>query len=45
MKQIHILYLHAPDRATPFADTLKAIDEAYREGSFKKVRNIFDEIS
>ena len=38
VKQIHILYLHAPDRATPFADTLKAIDEAYREGSFQKVR-------
>ena len=40
VKQIHILYLHAPDRATPFADTLKAIDEAYREGSFQKVRKI-----
>jgi aflatoxin B1 aldehyde reductase len=37
VKQIHILYLHAPDRATPFADTLQAIDEAYREGSFQKV--------
>jgi aflatoxin B1 aldehyde reductase len=37
VKQIHVLYLHAPDRATPFAVTLKAIDEAYREGAFKKV--------
>ena len=41
VKQIHILYLHVPDRTTPFADTLKAIDEAYREGSFKKVTNNF----
>ena len=37
VKQINILYLHAPERTTPFADTLKAIDEAYREGAFKKV--------
>ena len=40
VKQIHILYLHAPDRTVPFADTLKAINEAYREGAFQKVDTI-----
>lgn len=29
-------YLHAPDRETPFAETLKAIDAEYRAGKFKR---------
>jgi aflatoxin B1 aldehyde reductase len=34
---INIEYLHVPDRATPFAETLKATDEAYRAGKFKQL--------
>jgi aflatoxin B1 aldehyde reductase len=30
-----IFYLHAPDRATPFEETLEATDQMYREGKFK----------
>jgi aflatoxin B1 aldehyde reductase len=36
VKQVHILYLHSPDRATPFEESLKAVDEIYKEGSFQK---------
>ncbi|KAH7025756.1 NADP-dependent oxidoreductase domain-containing protein [Microdochium trichocladiopsis] len=31
---IDILYLHAADRATPFADTLEAIDNLHKAGKF-----------
>lgn len=34
--QINILYLHQPDRATPFEETCEAIDKAYKEGKFRK---------
>ncbi|KAH8124090.1 hypothetical protein ACSS6W_004191 [Trichoderma asperelloides] len=34
--QINILYLHQPDRATPFEETCEAIDAAYKAGKFKK---------
>jgi len=30
--KIRVYYLHAPDYATPFEETLKTIDELYREG-------------
>ncbi|KAA1473823.1 Aldo/keto reductase [Dentipellis sp. KUC8613] len=33
---IRILYLHAPDRSVPYVDTLRAIDELYREGKFEE---------
>ncbi|TFA97452.1 Aflatoxin B1 aldehyde reductase member 3 [Trichoderma ghanense] len=36
INQIHIEYLHQPDRATPFEETCEAIDKAYREGKFRK---------
>ena len=29
-------YLHAPDRTTPYEVTLKAVNDLYREGKFKK---------
>ena len=29
-------YLHAPDRTTPWEVTLKAVDELYKEGKFKR---------
>lgn len=29
-------YLHAPDRTTPFEVTLKAVDDLYKEGKFKR---------
>jgi len=32
---INIEYLHVPDRATPFAETLEAMDQAYRAGKFR----------
>ncbi|RFU35710.1 hypothetical protein B7463_g537, partial [Scytalidium lignicola] len=34
--QINIEYLHQPDRATPFEETLEAMDKAYKEGKFKQ---------
>ncbi|KAF9925348.1 hypothetical protein BGZ67_008718 [Mortierella alpina] len=35
-EKVDILYLHAPDYATPFKVTLKAIDDLYREGLFER---------
>jgi hypothetical protein len=32
---INIEYLHVPDRATPFAETLEAMDRTYKAGKFK----------
>lgn len=32
--KVHVFYLHAPDYATPIQETLKAVDELYREGKF-----------
>lgn len=31
---VDIFYLHAPDRKTPFEETLKAADELFKEGKF-----------
>ena len=33
---VDIFYLHAPDRATPFEHTLRAVNELYEEGKFKQ---------
>ncbi|THV02735.1 aflatoxin B1-aldehyde reductase [Dendrothele bispora CBS 962.96] len=33
--KIRVYYLHAPDYATPFEETLKTIDELYKEGKFE----------
>ncbi|KAF7338937.1 Aflatoxin B1-aldehyde reductase [Mycena venus] len=33
--RIRVLYLHAPDRATPWTETLQAIDELHKEGKFE----------
>ncbi|KAJ7115299.1 aflatoxin B1-aldehyde reductase [Mycena epipterygia] len=33
--RIRVLYLHAPDRATPWVETLKVIDELHKEGKFE----------
>ena len=33
---IDMWYLHGPDRTTPFAVTLKAVDELHKEGKFKR---------
>ncbi|KAF9347425.1 hypothetical protein BGX26_001079 [Mortierella sp. AD094] len=35
-KKVDIFYLHAPDYTTPFEETLKAVDEMYREGLFER---------
>ncbi|KAE8137815.1 NADP-dependent oxidoreductase domain-containing protein [Aspergillus pseudotamarii] len=34
--KVDILYLHAPDRATPFEETCRAIDAEYRVGKFAR---------
>ncbi|OAQ28887.1 Aldo/keto reductase [Linnemannia elongata AG-77] len=36
VERVDILYLHAPDHETPFEETLKAVDELYREGLFER---------
>ncbi|KAI0632720.1 Aldo/keto reductase [Trametes polyzona] len=33
---VDMWYLHGPDRTTPFEVTLKAVDELYKEGKFKR---------
>ncbi|KAF7319157.1 Aldo-ket-red domain-containing protein [Mycena chlorophos] len=33
---IETFYLHGPDRAIPYEDTLKGVDALYREGKFKR---------
>ena len=35
--KVNVMYLHAPDRDTPFEVTLRAMDKAYREGNFAKL--------
>jgi aflatoxin B1 aldehyde reductase len=32
--EINILYLHAPDRATPFAETIEEVNKAYKDKKF-----------
>ncbi|KAI8626160.1 NADP-dependent oxidoreductase domain-containing protein [Xylariaceae sp. FL1651] len=32
-----IMYLHAPDRATSYEETLEGVDKLYREGKFKEL--------
>jgi len=39
--KVDILYLHAPDYATPFEETINAIDDLYREGLFERVTSFF----
>lgn len=29
--------MHAPDRSVPFEETLEAVNEAYKEGKFKRL--------
>eukprot|EP01112_Ceratiomyxa_fruticulosa_P001378 TRINITY_DN1144_c0_g3_i2.p1 TRINITY_DN1144_c0_g3~~TRINITY_DN1144_c0_g3_i2.p1 ORF type:complete len:313 (-),score=68.28 TRINITY_DN1144_c0_g3_i2:794-1732(-) len=36
VKKVNILYLHGPDRTTPFEATLRAINEIYQSGGFEK---------
>lgn len=33
-EQVDILYLHAPDRSVPFAETLEEVDKLHKEGKF-----------
>ena len=33
---VDIFYLHAPDRAVPFKQTLSAVNELYKKGKFKQ---------
>jgi aflatoxin B1 aldehyde reductase len=33
-KKVDMWYLHAPDRTTPFENTLRAVDELHKEGLF-----------
>ncbi|KAI0074930.1 Aldo/keto reductase [Panus rudis PR-1116 ss-1] len=34
--QLEMWYLHAPDRTTPFEDTLRTVNELYKEGKFRR---------
>ena len=34
--RVRIMYLHAPDRTTPFEETCRAMDAAYRSGAFER---------
>lgn len=34
--QVDVVYLHRPDRTTPFEETCEAMDRAYREGKFRR---------
>jgi aflatoxin B1 aldehyde reductase len=36
MPKVNVMYLHAPDRSTPFEITLRAMDKAYKEGKFER---------
>lgn len=35
-EKVDLWYLHGPDRSIPIADTLKAVNELYKEGKFDK---------
>lgn len=34
--QVDVFYLHSPDRETPLQDTLKGVDQAYRNGYLRR---------
>jgi len=34
--KVNVMYLHAPDRETPFAETLAAMDKGHKAGKFEK---------
>jgi aflatoxin B1 aldehyde reductase len=34
--QLEMWYLHGPDRKTPYEVTLKAVNDLYKEGKFKR---------
>ncbi len=36
LESVDVMYLHAPDRATPFKDTLTAMNTAYQAGKFER---------
>ncbi|KAG9770285.1 Aldo-keto reductase [Exophiala dermatitidis] len=36
MESVDIMYLHAPDRFTPFKETCEAMNKAYQQGKFER---------
>ncbi|MCJ1476400.1 hypothetical protein MMC13_005066 [Lambiella insularis] len=36
VEKVDIMYLHAPDRSTPFEETCRAMDEEYRKGRYQR---------
>lgn len=36
LSTLEIWYLHAPDRTVPYEVTMKAVDELFKEGHFKR---------
>jgi aflatoxin B1 aldehyde reductase len=34
--KIHMWYLHAPDRSTPYIDTMREVNQLHKEGLFEK---------
>ncbi|KIJ07566.1 hypothetical protein PAXINDRAFT_182446, partial [Paxillus involutus ATCC 200175] len=43
--KIQTFYLHAPDRSTPIEDTLRAVNELYKEGHLSFVEHSFRTLS
>ena len=35
-RSLEMWYLHAPDRTVPYEETLKAVNDLYKEGYFKR---------
>ena len=35
--KVDMWYLHGPDRTTPYAETMKAVNDLYKEGKFKRL--------
>ena len=33
---LEMWYLHAPDRSTPYEETMRTVNELYKEGKFKR---------
>jgi aryl-alcohol dehydrogenase-like predicted oxidoreductase len=36
LQQVDVYYIHAPDKRIPLIDTLRSIDQIYKEGKFKR---------
>ena len=46
LSSVDMWYLHGPDRATPYEVTLRAVNELYEEGKFKRfgISNYYSQV-